>query len=64
MSKGSKPRPIVDRKQFENNWDAIFNKPELETCPYCGITAEEVCDSLPPNLCEKAINHVYGNPTK
>ena len=22
--KGSKPRPIEDRKQFENNWDAIF----------------------------------------
>lgn len=24
--KGSKPRPISDRKQFEDNWDRIFNK--------------------------------------
>lgn len=22
--KGSKPRPIEDRKKFEDNWDAIF----------------------------------------
>ncbi len=22
--KGSKPRPIPDRKQFEDNWDRIF----------------------------------------
>ena len=27
MSKGSKQRPIEDRKQFEENWDRIFNKP-------------------------------------
>ena len=26
MSKGSKPRPIQDRKQFEDNWDKIFGK--------------------------------------
>jgi hypothetical protein len=27
--KGSKPRPISDRKQFEDNWDRIFgNKKE------------------------------------
>jgi len=24
--KGSKPRPISDRKQFEDNWDKIFGK--------------------------------------
>jgi hypothetical protein len=24
--KGDKPRPIPDRKKFEDNWDAIFNK--------------------------------------
>ena len=24
--KGSAPRPIVDRKKFEENWDAIFGK--------------------------------------
>ena len=23
--KGSAPRPIVDRKKFEENWDAIFD---------------------------------------
>lgn len=32
--KGSKSRPISDRKQFEDNWDKIFgnkeNKPEEE----------------------------------
>ena len=26
--KGSKPRPIFDRKKFEDNWDAIFGKKE------------------------------------
>lgn len=26
MSKGSAPRPIPDRKQFEDNWDKIFGK--------------------------------------
>lgn len=24
--KGDKPRPIENRKQFESNWDKIFNK--------------------------------------
>ena len=24
--KGSKPRPIEDRKKFEDNWDKIFSK--------------------------------------
>lgn len=24
--KGSTPRPILDRKKFEENWDRIFNK--------------------------------------
>jgi len=24
--KGSKPRPVEDRKQFEDNWDKIFRK--------------------------------------
>lgn len=28
--KGSKPRPIPDRKQFEDNWDQIFRKPKPE----------------------------------
>lgn len=26
MSKGSAPRPIPDRKRFEDNWDKIFGK--------------------------------------
>lgn len=24
--KGSKPRPVEDRKKFEDNWDRIFGK--------------------------------------
>jgi hypothetical protein len=28
MSKGRKPRPIPDRKKFEDNWDRIFGKPK------------------------------------
>ena len=26
LGKGSKPRPVSDRKKFEDNWDAIFGK--------------------------------------
>jgi len=26
MSKGSKQRPISDRKKFDENWDKIFKK--------------------------------------
>ena len=26
--KGSKPRPIEDQEQFENNWDRIFGSKE------------------------------------
>ena len=26
MGKGSTPRPIPNRKQFEDNWDKIFGK--------------------------------------
>lgn len=29
--KGSKPRPIQDRKQFEDNWDRIFGKKDGNT---------------------------------
>lgn len=28
--KGSKPRPIVNRSQFEDNWDRIFGKKQFE----------------------------------
>ena len=31
--KGSNPRPYsVDRKTFDNNWDAIFKKKEEPVC--------------------------------
>jgi hypothetical protein len=26
MSKGSAPRPIPDRKKFDENWDKVFGK--------------------------------------
>ena len=33
MSKGSTPRPRqVPRKQYEDNWDKIFNKKKEEPC--------------------------------
>jgi hypothetical protein len=28
--KGSKPRSVSDRKKFEDNWDAIFNKKKVD----------------------------------
>jgi hypothetical protein len=28
--KGSKPRPVEDKKKFEDNWDRIFKKPKPE----------------------------------
>ncbi len=28
--KGSRPRPIEDKKQFEDNWDKIFGKKPKE----------------------------------
>jgi len=35
--KGSKPRPIPDPKQFEENWDRIFKKVDKSEymCPNC-----------------------------
>ena len=31
MGKGSKPRPVsIPRKQFEDNWDKIFNNKDKE----------------------------------
>ena len=29
--KGSAPRPIPDRKKFEENWDRIFGKPKKDS---------------------------------
>ena len=31
--KGDKPRPIPDRKKFEENWDSIFKKKQEEKKP-------------------------------
>jgi hypothetical protein len=31
--KGSKPRPIKNRKKFEENWDKIFSKKKDEEEP-------------------------------
>jgi len=28
--KGSSPRPVKDRKQFDENWDNIFGKKDSE----------------------------------
>jgi hypothetical protein len=33
MGKGSKPRPIPDRKQYEENWDRIFGKKKQDESP-------------------------------
>ena len=30
VGKGSKPRPISNREQFEQNWDTIFGKKDNE----------------------------------
>ena len=30
MSKGSAPRPISDRKKFDENWDRIFGDKNKE----------------------------------
>ena len=38
--KGSAPRPIEDRKKFEDNWDAIFAKP----CKECGLKGQHKMD--------------------
>ena len=52
---------------YRNNYDKIFGKeeePELEKCPYCGIMTADPCDSPPPDICEQAINKLYGDPCK
>lgn len=70
MSKGSAVRP-TNKVAYDTNYDIIFgnkysnNMEEYwEQCPYCGIKAEIVCDEPPPDICERAINKVYGSPTK
>ena len=42
MSKGSSPRPYsVSQRQFANNFDAIFRKPDLRTVEDQKIEDEE-----------------------
>ena len=44
MGKGSKPRPIPNRKQFEKNWDKIFmKKKDFEFWThYCEVEKTEI----------------------
>lgn len=42
--KGSKPRPVSDKKKFDDNWDAIFNKKKDDS-----KTKEEVKDGNSSN---------------
>ena len=40
--KGDSPRPITDKKQYENNWDAIFgNKDAPSAVDDCADVTEE-----------------------
>lgn len=41
--KGSKARPIEDRKKFEDNWDLIFAK-KPKACAECGLTGVHKMD--------------------
>jgi len=40
--KGDKPRPIPDRKQYEDNWDAIFGKKDDMWEHYCTVEATKM----------------------
>lgn len=40
--------------------EEIEDTVDLEACPHCGTRAERVCDSLPPALCETAVNATFG----
>jgi len=33
----------------------------LDTCPFCGIKAETVCDAAPPSYCEQAIESCFSH---
>jgi len=55
--KGSAPRPIPNRKQYEDNYDAIFSKRTPKKCGKCGQfwesttpgrDHESVCPQTPP----------------
>lgn len=69
--KGDTPRPIVNRGEFESNWEDIFGKSRLQkaidkeneecfdTCLYCGFRMEDPCDELPPDTCGKALDKQF-----
>lgn len=40
--KGSRPRPIKDRKQFSDNWDQIFGNKKSQTQQENIPTPEEI----------------------
>ena len=46
--KGSKPRPMEDRKKFEDNWDKIFGKkPDQVLSNQHGSHATEKKEDVP-----------------
>jgi|TARA_B100000586_G_scaffold269649_1_gene249232 hypothetical protein len=46
MSKGSKQRPIKDKKQFNKNYDKIFRKKELEDKSQSKYTIKEIIEAM------------------
>ena len=48
--KGDKPILPKDREQFDNNWDAIFNK-KKDTCN--GFCGETECKETPRDKCKR-----------
>ena len=48
--------PGFDRDAAESILDsAPTSKASDETCAYCGMTGADVCDTTPPDSCERAI---------
>ena len=41
--KGDKPRPIADKKQYDENYDRIFGKSKGKTTDYQDILSTEDC---------------------
>jgi len=48
--KGSKPRPLSDRKQFEDNWDKIFGNKENKSEEENEINPREDMEKLNKRL--------------
>ncbi len=45
MSKGSRQRPIKDKKQYDKNYDRIFKKKE-STEPKHNYTTKEIIEAM------------------